>query len=686
MQNKFEAYIDSFEEIVILLDKNLYKEEKVFYLEKNGKKTKLEILVDYEEEYHHKYVLKFLNKIKLNIDYNIVDDENNTTILRSGSVIRCKEFEELFKYDGPLGVTYTKEETIFRIWSPVAKEVNVELFLKQKTTKRLKYIDKGLWEYRYKGDLLNVGYIYQVRVADRFVKINDPYAISSAANGLYNYVIDTNNLYKMKYKKPEFSGKYVDSIIYELSVRDFTQGLDNEYKGTFKGLITDEELKGINYVKYLGATHVQLLPTYDFGGVDDLDKDSMYNWGYNPEQYFIPCGWYSLNPDSPTERINELKELIDEFHKNGIRVNMDVVFNHVYKSEVFAFDNLVPGYFFRIESNGRMSNATGCGNVIATERYMARRFVLDVLKYYATEFNVSGFRFDLMGLIDVDTLNLIAKELRKIDKTIMLYGEGWNMINPLPDYKRGHMYNHKQIPDYAFFNDRYRDYIRGSQWSMVSGYTFGNNRSVYDLDNLLKGSCVDYYKFDNPNKSINYVECHDNYTFYDYGRYYLGLDDKYVKDSSRLALSLVLVSEGIPFIHAGEEFFRTKMGNENSYNLEDKINKFDYSRMNKYFNNVNTIRDLIDIRKTYDVLRLDNSDDIVNKIHFLDGITTSNSAGLLLDGDNYVLMIFIKNNTNESVLHSNKYTLIFNGKEKCNDNKDVYKFKIPGVYIFRKDK
>ena len=490
----------------------------------------------------------------------------------------------------------------------------------------------------------------------------------------------------MKYKKPEFSGKYVDSIIYEVSIRDFTCDLDNEYAGTFKGLIDDNELKGINYFKYLGVTHVQLLPTYDFGGVDDLDKDSMYNWGYNPEQYFIPCGWYSKNPESPTERINELLELIDNFHKNGIRVNMDVVFNHVYKSEVFAFDNLVPGYYFRIESDGRMSNASGCGNVIATERYMASRFIRDVINYYAINFNISGFRFDLMGLIDVDTLNHIANDLKKIDKTIMLYGEGWNMINPLPDSKRGHMYNHKLIPQYGFFNDRYRDYIRGSQFSMISGFSFGNNRSVYDLDNLLKGSCVDYYKFDDPNKSLNYVECHDNYTFYDYGRYYLGLDDKAVKEAQKLALGLILISQGVPFIHAGMEFYRTKMGNENSYNLDDKINKFDYARMNKYMSNVNMLKDLISIRKEYDVLRFDNSEDIINKVHFLDGMASNNSAGLLIESDKYSLMIFIKNNNNESVLHSNSFNLVFDGKEKCKISKDIFKFRSSGIYIFRKDK
>jgi len=687
MQNKIEAYIDSFEYITILIDKSNYNDEKAFYIGKD-KKESLEILDCYEEENHFKYVIKNKESIKLNKDYEIYDESNNKCKLKIGSIVRTKEFDEAFKYDGPLGFEYTPKKTTFRVWSPVAKEIYLELYYVDETKKIfLKYIDNGMWETTVSGNLDGVGYIYFVRVFDYFRRVNDPYAIAGSANACCDYVINPKKIYKMKYEKPYFSGNYTDAIIYEASIRDFTSSRKDDKKGTYLGMIDEESdyLFGLDYINSLGISHLQLLPTYDFGGVNDYNKQVGYNWGYNPVRYFVPSGWYSINPDDPYSRINELKELIDISHKKGLRIVMDVVFNHVYKVETFPFDVFVPGYYFRMEADGKLSNATGCGNVIATERNMARRFIIDVLKYYAINYNVSGFRFDLMGLIDVDTLNMASKELKEIDKNIILYGEGWNMLNPLPDHKRAHMYNHKEIPSYAFFNDRYRDLVRGNQWNRTYGYALGYERSIYDLGNLLKGSCLNFFKFDKPSKSINYVECHDNYTFYDYCRYFVGLDDTKSKDASRLALSLILISNGVPFIHAGEEFFRTKMGVENSYNSQDRINKFDYKRLNRYISNVNAIKDLINIRKKYDVFRLTNKHDIEARVHTLDEVTSANTFGLYLQGKNYNLFIFIKNDYNSSVIDEvEDYNLIFDGKKSCNKNQEEYIFNLPGVYIFER--
>ena len=688
MQNKLEAFIDSYDYLTILVDKSIDSKKKEFSLVDKKNLTNLEIISHVEEHNFNKYLVKFLPSIELNKDYKIIDELGNTTPLNSGAIIREPEFEEKFYYDGPLGVEYSKSKTTFRIWSPVAKEIYIELNIKGKSERHdLTYIDKGLWEVTVKGDLDSIGYLYFVRVFDRFIKINDPYAISASANARMNYVIDPSKLYKMKYEKPELSGNYTDAIIYEASIRDFTSSRKDDKKGTYLGMIDEESdyLFGLDYINSLGISHLQLLPTYDFGGVNDYNKQVGYNWGYNPVRYFVPSGWYSINPDDPYSRINELKELIDISHKKGLRIVMDVVFNHVYKVETFPFDIFVPGYYYRMEADGRLSNATGCGNVIATERNMARRFIIDVLKYYAINYNVSGFRFDLMGLIDVDTLNMASKELKEIDKNIILYGEGWNMLNPLPDHKRAHMYNHKEIPSYAFFNDRYRDLVRGSQWNRTYGYALGYERSVYDLGNLLKGSCLNFFKFDKPSKSINYVECHDNYTFYDYCRYFVGLDDTKSKDASRLALSLILISNGVPFIHAGEEFFRTKMGVENSYNSQDRINKFDYKRLNRYISNVNALKDLINIRKKYDVFRLTNKHDIEARVHTLDEVTSANTFGLYLQGKNYNLFIFIKNDYNSSVIDEvEDYNLIFDGKKSCNKNQEEYIFNLPGVYIFER--
>ena len=693
MQTKIEAFIDSYEFITILIDKEIDSDDKEFSLVDEKKKvTKLEIINHIHEANFNKYTVKFLESIKLHKEYIIKDELDNTTILKSGSIIRDPRFEEEFYYNGPLGVEYTSTKTTFRIWTPVAKEIYIELNKNGKSERHyLEYKNKGLWEVAIDGDLDSVGYLYFVRVFDRFIKINDPYAVSASANAKMNYVINPDKLHRMNHEKPEFSGNYTDAIIYEASIRDFTQGVYGKYNGTYLGMLDDDidsdgEYKGLKYIASLGVTHLQLLPVFDFGGVDDLNKDSEYNWGYNPVEYFVPSGWYSVDPNDPYSRINELLQLIDEAHKLGLRVTFDVVFNHVYKYELFAFDNLVPGYFYRLEADGRLANSSGCGNVIASERRMARRFIVDALKYIANVFHASGFRFDLMGLLDIDTLNEAYNEITKYDDKIMVYGEGWNMMTPLDDDKRAHMYNHKKLPHYAFFNDRFRDYVRGSQWNRNNGFALGNEKSTYDLNNLIMGSCIDYYKFDEPTRSINYVECHDNYTFYDYCKYHSGLDDKSIKNAARLAMELVLISEGIPFIHAGQEFFRTKMGVENSYNSKDKINKIDYTRRDKYLSNVMTLRDLISIRKEYKVFRLSSYKEIETVVHPLDGITTGNSTGIFFEDANNKIMLYIKNDYRESELFSKDYRLIFDGKRRCDVIKNAHVFKNPGIYIFRKEK
>ena len=475
-----DAYIDSFEYLTILIDEKYYKKNAKLYIFDGEKKINLEVVDYYKEHDFYKYIVKNPD-VKLNKDYEVGYLKGVRGILRSGSIIREPKFDELFKYDGPLGMEYSKEKTIFRLWSPVAKEIYIEVEKDNKKEKFvLNYIDNGLWETELLGDYECAKYQIFIRVFDEFDCIKDPYALASSANASYNYIVDKNKFYKMKYKKPNISGMYTDNIIYEASVRDFTYYLNDELKGTFLGMVENRPTKsgeptGLEYIKSLGVTHLQLLPTFDFEEVDDVLKNSKYNWGYNPEQYFVPCGWYSKNPDDPYSRINELLELIDNCHRLGLRVNMDVVFNHVYKVETFPFDHIVPGYNYRVDEFGNMSNASFCGNDFASERYMCRRFIVDVLKYYAEVFNVSGFRFDLMGLLDVDTMNMAYNELSKIDSSIMLYGEGWNMNNPLPVEQRAAMINHYKMPNFAFFNDRFRDQIRGSQFDQNYGFAFDND-------------------------------------------------------------------------------------------------------------------------------------------------------------------------------------------------------------------
>lgn len=692
MLEKLMAYIDSFEEITILAAKDMDLENVEFFLVENENRIRLDIIRVHEEERNYKFVAKFIDDIILHNEYYIQDNKGNYTLLRSGSIIRCPKFDELFKYDGPLGVEYSKRKTVFRVWSPVAKEILLELINgEEKAMYPFYYKDKGLWECELKGDYEGYGYLFHVRVFEDFKCINDPYAKASSANGKYNYIIDLNKLYKMKYKKPTFSGDYTDAIIYEASIRDFTYYLNNENRGSFLGLVEDHKTKsgestGLNYISSLGVTHLQLLPIFDFGGVDDIYKNDLYNWGYNPEQYYVPCGWYSKNPNDPYLRINELLELVDECHKRGLRVIMDVVFNHVYKYEEFPFDYLVPGYYYRVGNDGMMSNASFCGNDLASERYMASRFIIDCLEYYAKVFNMSGFRFDLMGLLDINTLNKAAIRLRQIDESIMLYGEGWNMNNPLPNELRPHMYNHAKIPDYAFFNDRFRDFIRGSQFEHVAGFAFNSGKSLFDLYHVVLGSCLDYYKFKSPYQSVNYVECHDNYTFYDFGKTYLRLDEKKVLDACRLALEIVIISQGIPFIHGGEEFFRTKQGVENSYNTKDLINQIDYDRRDQYLDMVNTVRDLIAIRKEYDVLKAKSALEIKISVHMLEGLIDNNTFSYVLRCEKYNLFVIIKNDDDSKLIELEDATMIFDGYHRCDKKINQIVLNAPGVYLFKGEK
>ena len=292
-----------------------------------------------------------------------------------------------------------------------------------------------------------------------------------------------------------------------------------------------------------------------------------------------------------------------------------------------------------------------------------------------------------MGLLDIDTLNKAYEKLIKIDENIMLYGEGWNMMNPLPNDKRAHMFNHKKMPNYGFFNDRYRDTFRGNQWQHTKGFIFKSEKSFYDLSQLLIGSCIDYFKFSEPAQTINYVECHDNYTVYDFAKTYVKeLDEQATIDACKLALQIILVSQGVPFIHAGQEFFRTKRGIENSYATRDSINKIDFRRRDKYNKYVDSIKDLISLRKEYEVLRMPSKLVIEKKAHPLDGLIDSNTMAGILTSDSYDILVVFKNDYSEKIIELENTIMIYDSMKKCNINDKSFVITNPGVYLFKKEK
>ena len=681
MNKNIMGYIDTYNEINIIYSKKVKSIAKSFYLY-SGDDMLEKLTINYvsNEGSITKVSVKVSNKLNLHVNYYILDNLNNQIPVYTGSVVRTTEFESSYFFGGKLGFIYSKESTIFRIWSPVASSIYVELVYPtgKKSKRELCYSQKGVWEVEIHGDLDGVAYIYYAKVFDKYRRINDPYGISSSANGKYNYVININKLYKMQYTKPKFTGNYCDAVIYEASIRDLTHHSDNKNKDSFLGLVDGGHL---DYIKELGVTHLQLMPIYDFGGVDDIEKDEEYNWGYNPEQYFVPNGWYSSNPDDPYSRINELLELIDECHKRGLNVVMDVVFNHVYEKAKFPFEVLVPGYFYRVDGFGNYTNTSGCGNDIASEKRMCSRFIIDNLKFWADIYHMSGFRFDLMGLLDIETLNKAYLELKEIDPNIMVYGEGWNMPNTIPDAFRPHLYNHFKMPKYAFFNDKYRDLLKGNQWDKNAGIAFGRGGQIYDLFHLVTGCCLDHYRFEHPSQSINYTECHDNYTMYDYGKYVLKLDEDAIIDGCRLALQIIAISYGAFFMHAGQEFYRTKQGEENSYKSNDKINIYDLERKAKYAADIKGLASLLKLRKKYPEFRIDNPVIIEKRVKTVEHLCTDNVLVYTINGVSNKFSIVIKN-TKDSFKFQCPGNMIFNGHQHCNMIGPDYVLSDVGVYIF----
>lgn len=688
----YRAFLDAIDQITVLIDKSISIRDN-FLLEEEGVSTHLEVENRIEEPAWFKYILR-LNKI-LDMTKDIyVTNGDIKMLLVTGSFVRDPRFDEYYSYDGPLGMFYTKTATTFIVWSPVARELVLELITKngELINKNLEHVGRGCYKITLQGDYDKAKYRYRIRIfEDEFRVVNDPYGIASDANGNFNYVVDKNNFKKFIYSKPYFSGRYVDSIIYEASIRDLTSKLDIKNKGTFAALLNRQttihgKMTGLDYIASLGITHLQLMPIFDFYGISDLNPERYYNWGYNPLQYFVPKGAYSTNPNDPYCRINELISFIDLCHAYGILVNMDVVFNHVNDVNKFPFDILVPGYYFRT-NNGYLTNTSGCGNDLATERKMCSKFIVDNLIYMTETYHFSGYRFDLMGLLDINTLKIVEDKLRKIEPNIMLYGEGWDMPNTLAPEDRPSANNNKLLPNYAFFNDVYRDVIKGSQWGDHQGFITGKYVNSYDLFHILTGSALDNYRFLYPHQSINYIECHDNFTVYDFIKHnFKDIKERDVYIAIKLGLALTILAQGIPFIHSGLEFLRTKNGVENSYNSGDDINGIDWERKDSYESMIQMVRDLIVLRKEYEVFRLDNIDEIRLRVQYLKELSNDTSYVFLLKEKKCDLFIVLKNRRGRFIIKNPNANLIFDGTKLLNDPIKKISLKDRGLYIYRRNK
>lgn len=676
--SKFYSYLDDFSKITILVPLS-YRDDfvKSFKVIGHDEEIDLEIISSEMIGQERKYVTRFDGYILLNHMYHIFDDQNESSELFTGKIVRTELFDDIYYYeDSDLGSSYRRDRTKFKIWTPVAKYMKLELVSPDGDHEivPMEYDNQGVWYLRLKGDYEGYKYRYISYVNGKEHTLTDPYGISSSVNGEFNYVIDTSKLYKMRKQRPRFSGVYTDAVIYETSVRDLTMSptINATHPGKYASF-TEEGLQtkggnkaGFDYIQDLGITHVQLMPVYDFVSTDEANPKDSYNWGYDPGQYNIPEGSFSLDPDDPYQRINEMRKLIDDIHGAGLRVTMDVVFNHVFSHKSFPFEKIIPGYGYRFDDQGMMTDSSGCGNDVASERRMVRKFIIDSVLFWAKEYKVDGFRFDLMGLLDIRTMNTLRQKLDRYRSDMVVYGEGWRMPTVLGYERTAHMYNKQLLFNIGHFNDKTRELIKGATFDIKQkGYALGSNAKLDDIKNIITGSCLNKFLFRYPTQSINYVECHDNNTFYDKTLLALGKDvsEQERKQRQLLATSMVILSQGIPFLHLGQEFYRSKKGVENSYKSPDEINQVNWDLVDENQKDIEVVRQLLKIRRKFDLFRLTAPSKIRDyvTVHIE---STGTIRYELKDLETELLVIFKNNTEKETFNLDGHYTLLFDGRKR----------------------
>jgi len=550
------------------------------------------------------------------------DDVVRTMSVSKTNIYDTDAFIDTYTYTGELGAIYEKNKTTFRLWAPLSESVEVNIYERN----HAHYDNDGTTH-----------------------EVVDPYAYSTGVNGERGMIVDfdaTNPVNWIENYRPNTILNMTDYTVYELHVRDLTthetwEG-NEDYRGTFLGLsesgttYTEDGITvttGLDHIDELGVNAVQLLPIFDFGVVDEtrLDEESYdaFNWGYMPLHFNTLEGSYSTNPYDGNTRITEFKTAVQAFHDRDIRVIMDVVYNHTGLSGDSNFNQILPGYYHRLNEDGSFSNGSGTGNETASERPMMQKFMVDSTVFLATEYNLSGFRFDLMELHDVDTMNKIREALDEIDPTIVLYGEPWmGGDSPLDLDIRAGKDNIEDLNTVGAFSDDMRNGIKGSVFNASEGgWIQGNdgtdmaafkNMVQYGITGGLdwEGISVDAWHLD-PEKTVNYVTAHDNHTLYD--KFKLsGVSRTQIPYLQQEANAIILTSQGIPFLHAGVEFLRTKGNDENSYESGDEVNQLDWSRKIEYIDTFEYYKGMIKLREIYENFRYAEVEEIEENLSFIE--------------------------------------------------------------------
>jgi pullulanase len=650
--------------------------------------------------------------------YQIKVDYGDTTLASSSvsfnSFYSSDSFNQQFAYEGELGAIYSATETTFKVWAPFVDGITLNLYTAGHTASQTDYDsvagvddayqtesmvkgDKGVWSFTVTGDLDGVYYTYSVDNGGLVTEIVDPYAFTAGVNGKRGMVIDLDAYDPSGWDnttKPDTMNSYTDAIIYELHVRDLTShetwtGTES-YRGKLLGLVESgttyqSVTTGFDHITELGITHVQLVPVFDHGIIDETrltdptytgKKDTIFNWGYMPENFNVVEGSYSTDPYNGEVRTTEMKKMVQAFHDEDIRVIMDVVYNHTGKSADSNFNILMPGYYYRMNNDGTFSNGSGTGNETASENYMFQKYMIDSLTFWATEYNIDGFRFDLMKLHDVETMQKVTTALHDIDPTIMIYGEPWTGgTSPLSNEDAAYNANLDQMPGVAVFNDDTRDGIKGSVFEVGDkGFVQGNNyadprvllgiagsteQANMPLAALPKGAWAI-----NPTQTINYATAHDNNTLHDKLVLSSRPDAEDLIRMQRQANAIILTSQGIPFLHAGVEFLHSKpctvvdgeaqgecdsanLYDHNSYRSPDETNQFDYNDKVQNIETYNFYKALISLRKTKDVFTLTTADEIENHLQIIPDETFGFVSYFLHDSTDYWKTTYVLHNNGD---------------------------------------
>ncbi len=684
MNDLFNAYLEDYHEIKIIVPSTFCFDKNNIYLSNNSTHLRTPLTIFKEENVGgvHQIWCSFFQIVHFECNYVIVFDTVCIS-LWVGRITRSLRFEQDMAYDGPLGVIYEKNQSSFYLWAPVAQQVVV---LINNSKYSLSYYKCGAWKLVLSGDFKNALYSYSVYYNDSWHNVVDPYAIASTSNGKCGYIIDSNETYSMDARvlqEPPFP-----SIIEEMNVRDYSMNLDVSHPGTYMGVCESMKLEGVGLplLKDLGIHEIQIMPLNLFGGVDETITDFnnpqfLYNWGYNPINYFVPSGFYATDSKSPLTRINECKKMIDCLHQSGFLVYLDVVYNHVWNPDTFSYSLLCPGYSFQYDERGYLTNSSFCGNDLAVQRTMIKRLMIDSLIHWMKFYGVDGFRFDLMGLLSISTMNEVASELKKIKKYCKLYGEGWNMPSILSSVSLANMKNYWQLPEYAFFNDTFRNFFVSQNMSDPA-FLFGNGFDKDKLYQLITGSSIGEWMFERPSQSLNYIECHDNETFYDRFMSRMNHLDLFVyKDYLRLSYGILMLSFGIPFLHMGQSFGQTKYNEGNTYNMGDKYNAIVWNNIKEYEDVLTTLKALIDIRRDLDfIFKWDNPE----LIRLQTSLESGNVFEMRITYELSYYLIFIQNNYDLNKHYFAPGTIcLFDGEKKTSEEVHCFNFSKPGVYIFK---